>query len=234
MSHGTSKDLNEVCSVNLGYVNCVDSLSKSLWWITRDFTSELLKIVLIVDKSENYLNFINVLNNFSSRTSWTLLAIDGKILQTIYQIDSLRHSKSLAYKVCDTFCGPKKIVMSSNLIYGNNGFKSLCDSINHNQVKTCETYMIPKYVQEGLTEMSSNFCEYLAKECRKFPVFTIDYPPKNIDYVPKFFIDNEEDKEVFFTKMEAFYLESDASDLVQIELDIKDDIINKVESRSSS
>jgi len=219
MSIGIKENSREVLSVNLGFVKSSDHLRKCLWWITRDLTNTTLKVIIAIDDNEKSNDIIDVLTIYSARCSWTVIKTKPEHLMETYNLKTYQQSKSLAHKVCDRFCTKRKIVASPQIIYGNNCFKEFADQIDNDFVNTMNCYSMPPYVQVGLTDASSNLSNFLMKECFKFPIYNLEYPPKIADYTVKSFYDTEENKEVRFLDFNCFFLESsDACPQIDVEL----------------
>jgi len=211
MSIGIKKNSKEVLSVNLGFVKSSDHLRKSLWWITRDFTNTTLKVVIAIEDNEKSNDIIDILKACSIRCSWTIIKTKTEHLIETYGLKTYQESKSLAHKICDKFCTNKKIISSPQIIYGDNSFKEFADQINNEFVNTMNCYSMPQYVQVGLTDASSNFSNFLMKECFKFPIYSFEYPAKIADYTVKSFYDTEDNKEVKFLNLNCFFLETNDS-----------------------
>ena len=207
MSYGTKENTDQILSVNLGFVHCHKLLQKSLWWITRDYNNKNLKVVLTCEN--NHEEILNVLNKYSTRCSWLLVKTTPDYLKSNYNIQSYSQSIRLSYDICNNFCTSKKVISSPQIIFGNNCFKQYVDLIENDSIISMNCFMMPDYVQVGLTESSSNMCEFLAKECRKFPIYNNDYPAKKIDYEVKVFYETELEKTIKFSNFECFYLDND-------------------------
>jgi len=219
MSIGIKENSREVLSVNLGFVKSSDHLRKCLWWITKDFTNSALKVIIAIEDNEKSNDIIDVLKTYAARCSWTVIKTKPEHLMETYNLKTYQQSKSLAHKVCDRFCTKRKIVASPQIIYGNNCFKEFADQIDNDFVNTMNCYSMPSYVQIGLTNASSNLSNFLMKECFKFPIYNLEYPPKIADYTVKSFYDTEENKEVRFLDFNCFFLESsDACPQIDVEL----------------
>lgn len=219
MSIGIKENSREVLSVNLGFVKSSDHLRKCLWWITKDFINSDLKVIIAIEDNETSNDIIDVLKTYAARCSWTVIKTKPEHLMETYNLKTYQQSKSLAHKVCDRFCTKRKIVASPQIIYGNNCFKEFTDQIDNDFVNTMNCYSMPPYVQVGLTDASSNLSNFLMKECFKFPIYNLEYPPKIADYTVKSFYDTEENKEVRFLDFNCFFLESsDACPQIDVEL----------------
>lgn len=211
MSTGTKENSREILSVNLGFVKSSSHLKKSLWWITRDFTNDTLKVIIAIEENETSDDIIRVLKSYAARCSWAFIKTKPEHLMETYGLKTYQQSKSLAHKVCDKLCTNKKIVASPQIIYGNNCFKKFADQTNNDFVNTMNCYSMPPYVQVGLTDASSNLSNVLMKECLKFPIYNFEYPAKIADYTVKSFYNTEGNKEVKFLDFNCFFLETNDS-----------------------
>ncbi|NBQ16686.1 hypothetical protein EBU24_00020 [bacterium] len=227
MSIGIKENSREVLSVNLGFVKSSDHLRKCLWWITRDFNNTSLKVVLAIEDNETSNEIIDVLKTYSARCSWSVIKTTTQHLLDTYNLNTYQQSKVLAHKICDKFCTNKKIVTSSQIIYGDNCFKEFADQINNDSINTMNCYSMPLYVQVGLTDASSNLSNFLIKECLKFPIYNFEYPAKIADYTVKSFYETEDNKEIKFLDFKCFFLETNESPLPQIEVEFNESTIDK-------
>jgi hypothetical protein len=233
MHSGITKNNIEILTLNFGFVDSPDFIKKSLWWITKNFKNTDIMMIAAIDNNEISDDIFEKISYYSSNISWKIIKTDTKKLFDSYSIKSYGNSLSLSYKVCDKLSSKRKIITSQKIIYPKDTFDNFVISMEHVKVKTINSYFMPKYVQEGLTDFSSNFSEYLARECRKYPINTIDYPPKNLDYSTKAFYENENNKDVEFIDGEVFYMEKDEIEQIEIKNENLDFLINETITKHS-
>lgn len=234
MHNGIKEDNSKILSVNFGFINSPELIKKSLWWISKNFQNKEIIAIGAIDDNNISEEIIEKINYYAANISWKLIKTNSDVLARTYGIDSYGKSLDLSYKVCNKFSSKRKIITSQQIIYPYNVFHSFLNSMENNKIKTINTYFMPKYVQEGLTDLSSNFSEYLAIECRKYPINTKDFPPKNIDYVAKCFYESEQEKEIDFVQGEAFYMEKDEIQQQEIKFENLDLLIDKTIKEDST
>lgn len=227
MHDRTAKNNIEILTLNFGFVDSPDFIKKSLWWITKNFKNTDIMMVAAIDNNEISKDIIEKISYYSSSISWKVIKTDTQKLFDSYSIKSYGNSLYLSYKICDKLSSKRKIITSQKMIYPKETFDNLAVCIEDKKVKTINSYLMPKYVQEGLTDFSSNFSEYLARECRNYPINTKDYPPKNLDYSTKAFYENENDKDIDFIDGEVFYMEKDEIEQIEIKNENLEILINE-------
>lgn len=226
MSKESRKNNIEILNILMGYAQSTNFLKKSLWWITRELEKNKNKL-LIVDDGECG-DIEEVINYYITRINYKVIKIDNKKLKKVFGIDSLNESKNLGFKICEKFSSNKKIFISPRTICYNYNFNDFVNNINDQNIIQMNTYLIPNYVQEAITEFSSNFCNLLASECKKFPLYTEEYPAKTSDFIVKSFVGEENGKQKVFLNQNCFYLETDKeieSDKIQ---EIDDNLIEDI------
>lgn len=196
----------EVLSILLGYGQSPDFIKKSLWWMSKELNNTEYTVIVIDDGKCG--NISREVENYVARICSKIIKINNEALLEYYKIDSITKSKKLAYAICEKFSSNKRIYSSPRSICYGKSFKSFCDQINSSdKVLQMRSYLIPTYVQEAISEYSSNFCNFLVKECKKHPIYNENYPEKSIDYITQGSIGSLNDKEVVFSEHECFYLE---------------------------
>jgi len=207
MSDCCSKNSKEPINVCFGYSSSPEWIEKSLWWITRDYNNSRLNCIILDDGKCN--NIESAFLTYISMTNYKILKFNEENLKSIAGITSFSESKNLAYAICNKLTSGIKVNISPKSICYNYFFKDMIEKINENQVLHVKNYMIPKYVHGAITTHSSNFCEYLAKECRKYPIYNESYPAKNVEYVTKAFYNDDKNKEIIFLDYECFNFEEE-------------------------
>jgi hypothetical protein len=216
MHNRTTKNNIEILTLNFGFVDSPNFIKKSLWWFTKNSKNTEIMMVAAIDNNEIAKDIIDNISCYSAGISWKIIKTNTENLLKSYSIKSFGNSLSLSYKICDKLSSKRKIITSQQMIYPKDTFENFVISMEETKVKTINSYIMPKYVQEGLTDFSSNFSEYLARECRNYPINTKDYPPKNLDYSTKAFYENENDKDIEFIDGEVFYMDKDEIEQVEI------------------
>lgn len=205
MSEEFRTNTGEVLNILMGYAQSDDVLKKSLWWITRNLKKPFNKVIIVDDGECG--DIYKVIKNYAVRIQHQIIKIDNNKLKNIFNINSLNESKNLGFSICEKFSSDKKIFISPRTLCYNFNFDSFVQNINNNNIIKMQTYMVPKYVQNAMTEHSANFCNLLAKECKKFPLYTQEFPAKTDDFIVKSYIGNNENKEETFLDYDCFYLE---------------------------
>lgn len=217
----------EVLSVLLGYGQSPDVIKKSLWWITKELNNSEYNVIAIDDGKCGDIS--KEMNNYVARICPKVIKINNDALLKYYNIDSITKSKKLAYAICEKFSSSKKVYISPRTICYGDLFKSFCDKIEPNKILQMRSYLIPLYVQEAISEYSSNFCKFLVNECKKYPIYNENYPEKSIDYITQGTLDSLDNKEILFSSHECFYLEPKNPDpkehLEKIDLELIDKIL---------
>lgn len=226
MSECCEGNNTEVLSIILGYATSSEMIKKSLWWITRDLKNTENEIIVVDDG--NCGDIKKELEKYLSRTMIKIIKVNNDKLFKNFKISSLKQSPKLSYLICEKFSQEKKIRISSKTIFNNFSIVDFAKKINKEKILEMKTFLIPLYIQEAITEYSSNFCNYLAKECKKFPIYDEDYPAKREDFITSGYIGNYQNKEKEFTEYECFYFESNDEEkehLNEIDLNLIEDIL---------
>jgi hypothetical protein len=217
----------EVLSILLGYGQSPDVIKKSLWWISEELNNNQYNVIVIDDGQCG--DIAKEMSNYVARICPKIISINNAALLEHYKIDSIRKSKKLAYAICEKFSSNKRVYISPRSICYGKSFKSFCDQIQDDKVMQMRSYLVPLYVQEAISDYSSNFCNFLANECKKYPIYTENYPEKSIDYITQSTVDSLNNKEALFSEHECFYLEPKEPDpkehLETIDLELIDKIL---------
>lgn len=230
MSQCCEGNNEEILNILMGYAYSENNLKKSLWWITRDFLKKDSKVFIIDDG--NCGNVRRELENHASRIDYQIIKIDNRLLVKNFKINNLDKSPKLAYAICNKFCSGKKIQINSKNICFNKSFKEFAENIDKYKTIEMRTYLVPKYIQSAITDYSSNFCNLLAFECRKYPLYAEDFPAKNENFIVKGYCDSIDDKEKIFLDFESFHFETDQEDtesLENIDLSLIDKVIEYID-----
>ena len=233
MHNRITKNNIEILTLNFGFVDSPDFIKKSLWWFTKNSKNTEIMMVAAIDNNEIAKDIIDNISCYSARISWKVIKTNTENLFNSYSIKSYGNSLSLSYRLCDKLSSKRKIITSQQMIYPKDTFHKFVSSMEETKVKTINSYFMPKYVQEGLTDFSSNFCDFLARECKKYPINTEDYPPKNLDYSNRAFYENENDKEIEFIDGEVFYMEKDEIEQIEVKNENLDFLMNETITKHS-
>jgi len=217
----------EVLSILLGYGQSPDVIKKSLWWISEELNNNEYNVIVIDDGQCG--DIAKEMSNYVARICPKIININNSALLEHYKIDSIKKSKKLAYAICEKFSSNKRVYISPRSICYGQSFKSFCDQIQGDKVVQMRSYLVPLYVQEAISDYSSNFCKFLADECKKYPIYNENYPEKSIDYITQSTVNSLDGKEILFSEHECFYLESKEPDpkehLEIIDLELIDKIL---------
>lgn len=226
MSECCGENNTEVLSILLGYADSAEMLKKSLWWITRDLKNNENQVIVIDDGKCG--NIKKETDNYLSRVQVKILKVNNDKLFKNFNITSLKQSSKLAYAICDKYASSRKFKISPRTIFYNFPICDFIKNTKNTKVIEMRTFLIPLYVQNAITEYSSNFCSYLANECKKFPIYNEDYPAKKSDLITCSYIDNCENKEKEFLNYDCFYFESNEEEkehLKEIDLSLIENIL---------
>ena len=170
---------NNSLKINLGNFISIKSLKKTLWSISSYINIED-KPEVILTTHLNEVDIVNILDTFNTRLNYTLIKTNDSQL-----------SDDKAYEVCNKFCDNLVLKLSCNVLF----YKTL------KLDKPCSfnSFLLPKYVQEGIEEYGQNMCEYYAKECMKHPINNVFYYISNDDLseVNIFCIEEDRQEEPF-------------------------------------
>lgn len=226
MSQCCEGNNKEVLSILLGYAYSEDFVKKSLWWITRDLTNDLNKVIIVDDGKCG--NIRQQLRDYETRIQYQIIKIDNNLLLQHFNIKSLKESPKLAYAICEKFAEQKRVCVSTRSICFDYSFKNFVEKISKDEVIEMKSYLIPKYIQEAIGEYSSNFCNFLALECSKYPLYEEFFPAKNDNYITRGYCNSKENKNIYFSDYKCYYFQMDDTNEVEKLENINLNLIDKI------
>lgn len=136
-------------TINLGNLISLNSFKKCIWSIAYFLGHKKPEIVLTTNKDISEV--VSILENFKTRIKWTIIKTND------LNIDDIK-----AFELCNKFCNEHTLKISSNSFF----YK---DILLDNPI-SFKSYLLPRYVQEGVEEYGQNMCDFYAKECFKYPL----------------------------------------------------------------
>lgn len=226
MSDCCNGNNGEVLNILMGYAENYSLLIKSLWWITRNLTAKKNTVYVVDDGQCGDVKYS--LENYFVNVNYKIIKINNNKLKEHFGIDSLKESKNLGFAICEKFSGKRKVFISPRTLCFPFNFDDFVSNINEEEIIKMNTYLIPKHVQPALSEDAANFCNFLAKECRKYPINTNSFPPLSSDYVTKAYCDELKNKNEKFLEYDCFYIEPEDEVLSDKIENIDFDLIDKI------
>ncbi len=226
MSDCCNGNNGEVLNILMGYAENSSLITKSLWWITRKSSSKKYTVYVVDDGECGDLE--SSLRNYSIRTKYKIIKINNNKLKDYFGISSLKESRNLGFAICEKFSEKRKVFISPRTLCFPFNFDDFVSNMNEEEIIKMNTYLIPKYVQPALSEDAANFCNFLAKECKKHPINTNLFPPLTSDYVTKAYYDESKNKIEKFLEYDCFYIEPENEVLSDKIENIDFDLIDKI------
>lgn len=170
-------------TINLGNFINLNCFKKTIWSIAYFLGNKVPEVIFTTNQDTSEI--VSILENFKTRIKWTIIKTD---------IVSLDDNK--AFELCNKFCENNTLKISSNSFF----YKDIL----LDKPVSFKSYLLPKYVQEGIEEYGQNMCDFYAKECFKYPLNNEFYFINKSDDVSEtniFCIEDDNEKEINITEL---------------------------------
>ena len=169
--------------INLGNFTSIKSLKKTLWSIAEFLGDDKPEIILTTNINDEEI--LNTCELFITRINFTLI-----------KTKNIKLSDEKAYELCNSFSNEKTLVLSANSIFYQK-------PILENEI-SFQSFLLPKYVQEGVETYGQNMCDFYAKECFKYPLtnnFYFKKPSDQFSETKIFCVEEDLDTDSVYTSM---------------------------------